>query len=171
VSRAFYLPEGLPRPVPQPDGLDAPFWEGTRAHELRVQRCRQCRAWQWGPEWICHACLGDDVGWERVSGRGLVYSWERVWHPVHPSLRELGPYLVVLVELPEANGVRMVGNLLGDPLQDVPIGAPVEAVFEDHAGPEPPNAGPEPPNAGPEPPNAGAEAPFTLVHWRRVAES
>jgi hypothetical protein len=51
----------------------------------------------------------------------------------------------------------MVGNLLGDPLQDVPIGAPVEAVFEDHAGPEPPNA--------------GAEAPFTLVHWRRVAES
>jgi uncharacterized OB-fold protein len=28
--------------------------------------------------------------------------------------------------------VRMVGNLLGDPKQEVRIGAEVEAVYEDH---------------------------------------
>jgi uncharacterized OB-fold protein len=38
----------------------------------------------------------------------------------------------VLVELPEYGNVRMVGNLLGDPRQEVRIGAPVEAVFEHH---------------------------------------
>ena len=62
-DRATYLPGGLPRPVPQPDGLDAPYWEGTQRGELRVQRCRACRAWQWGPEWICHACLSFDLAW------------------------------------------------------------------------------------------------------------
>ena len=32
---AYYLPAGLPRPVAEPDGLDTPYWEGTRARELR----------------------------------------------------------------------------------------------------------------------------------------
>jgi len=64
---------------------------------------------------------------------------------VHPALKEHGPYIVVLVELPEAGNVRMLGNLLGDPRQDVQIGAAVEAVFEPHDE---------------------ATPPFTLVQWR-----
>jgi uncharacterized OB-fold protein len=81
-----------------------------------------------------------------VSGKGRIYSWERSWYPVHPALKNGVPYMVVLVELPDAGNVRMVGNLLGDPEQDVEIGAEVEAVFEDHAGDEP----------------------YTLVQWRVV---
>jgi uncharacterized OB-fold protein len=140
------LPEGLPRPVPEADGLSRPYWDAVRKNELWVQRCQRCRAWQWGPEWICHACLSFDVGWEQVEGRGRIYSWERAWHPVHPALRGSGPYVVVLVELPHAGSIRMVGNLVGDPRQDVTIGDNVEAVFEHHAG----------------------ETPFTLVQWKRV---
>jgi uncharacterized protein len=141
-----YLPAGLPAPVPEPDGLDAPYWAGTRRGELWVQRCERCATWQWGPEWTCHACLAFDVGWTRVEPRGTIYSWERVWHPVHPALKAHGPYVVVLVELPHAGGVRMLGNLLGDPQQTVTIGAPVTAVFEPHDD---------------------AKVPFTLVQWKR----
>ena len=85
-----YLPNGLPVPVPESDGLDAPYWEGTRRGELLVQQCRHCRAFQWGPEWICHKCLSFDLGWTRVAGRGRIYSWERPWHPVHPASRSAG---------------------------------------------------------------------------------
>lgn len=127
-----YMPAGLPLPVPQPDGLDAPFWEGTRQHRLLVQRCRACGTFQFGPEWICHACRADDLDWHQCSGRGKVYAFERVWHAVHAALKERLPYLVVLVELPDAGNVRMVGNLLGDPLQEVRIGDDVEVVWEDH---------------------------------------
>ena len=144
-----YLPPGLPAPGPGPDGLEAPYWEATRRHELVVQRCNACATFQWGPEWCCHHCLSFDIGWVQVPGQGRIYSWERVWHPVHPALREATPYLVVLVELPGAGNVRMVGNLLGDPLQEVPIGAEVEAVFEDHND---------------------AQPPYTLVQWRRIQE-
>jgi len=144
-----YLAPGLPIPVPEGDGLSRPYWEGLRRDELRVQRCRGCGAHQWGPEWICHRCHSFDLGWEAVEGRGRVYSWQRPWHPVHPALKDQGPYLVVLVELPQAGGVRMLGNLLGAPRRDPVIGEAVEVVFEHHES---------------------ADPPFTLAQWRVVGD-
>ncbi len=143
-ARKTYLPPGLPQPVAMPDGLDAEFWEAARHHELKIQRCNRCGTFQM-PEWICHKCRSFDLSWQRVSGRGRIYSWERVWHPAHSALKGACPYLVVVVELEDAAGVRLVGNLLGDPLQEVPFGAEVEAVFEDR------------------------EEGYTLIQWRLQA--
>ena len=109
----------------------------TDNEQLLVQRCNQCGQWQWGPEWICHNCLSFDVGWQEVEAHGVIFSWERSHHPVHAALREHGPYIAVLVELPHAGNVRMLGNLLGDPLQDVRAGAHVQAVFEHHRETDP----------------------------------
>lgn len=141
----YYLHSGLPIPVPARDGLDRPYWEGLRENVLRLQRCNGCGRFQWGPEWVCHRCLSFDLGYEAVAPQGRIYSYERVWHPVHSALKEQGPYVVVLVELPQADDVRIVGNLRGDPRAPVAIGAPVEAVFEHHAH---------------------EKTPFTLLHWR-----
>ncbi|HEY5645596.1 MAG TPA: OB-fold domain-containing protein [Pseudomonadales bacterium] len=140
-----YLASGLPQPVPAPDGLDAPFWEGLREEKILLQRCRSCRRFQWGPEWICHRCHSDDLAFEPVAGEGCIYSYERVWHPVHPALKDQGPYLIVLVSFAQADDVRVVGNLLGDPRQPVEIGAAVSPVFEHHQS---------------------ADPPFTLLQWR-----
>ena len=140
-----YLPNGLPTPSSGPDDLAAPYWEGTRQSKLRIQKCNGCGVWQWGPEWICHRCHSFDLSWREIEGRGRIYSYQRPHHPVHTALNGHGPYLVVLVELPDYGNIRMVGNLLGDPRQTVTIGAPVEAVFEPHDNSDPP---------------------FTLVHWR-----
>jgi uncharacterized OB-fold protein len=132
MTRNSYLPAGLPIPVPDPDGLSTPYWEGLEEGRIRVQLCSRCKSWQWGPEWICHRCHHDRMDWVEVAGEGRIYSWERVWHPVHPALKGAGPYLVVLVELPHAGGIRMVGNLLGDPHQPFRIGDEVVAEFEHH---------------------------------------
>ena len=138
-----YLNPGLPAPAPS--DLDRPYWEGLREERLLLQRCRRCARFQWGPEWICHRCLNFDLEFAEVAPRGVIYSHQRVWHPVHPALSEQGPYVIVLVELPQAGNIRMVGNLLGDPRQDIVIGSDVEAVFEHHKD---------------------AKIPFTLVQWR-----
>ncbi len=145
MTEASYLPEGMPAPLPSRDGLDRPYWEGTLQERLLVQRCGACGTRQWGPEWICHRCHSFDMRWEQIAGHGLIYSWERPWHPVHPALRGCGPYLAVMVELPHAGGIRMVGNLLGPAMQEVTIGAPVQAVFERHDN---------------------ADTPYALVQWR-----
>ena len=127
----YYLNEGLAQPIPT--DLDKPFWEGLDNDQLWLQRCNDCGGWQWGPEWICHHCHSENVTFERVEAKGKIYSFERVWHPVHPALVEQGPYIVVLVEIPHAGNVRLVGNLVGDPEQDVVIDSQVTAVFEHHA--------------------------------------
>ena len=127
-----YLPAGMPAPAPTHDGVDREFYEAAKRHQLAVQRCGKCGTFQFPAEWICHKCHTMEPGWQRVSGRGRIYSWERVWHPAHPALKSACPYLVVVVELQEASDIRMVGNLLGDPMQEVKIDAEVEAVFEDH---------------------------------------
>ena len=93
TERKHYLPEGLAAPAPGLDGLEAEFWEAARRHELVVQRCSDCQTFQWGPEWICHRCHSFDLGWQRVAGRGHIYSWERVWYPAHPALQTAVPYL------------------------------------------------------------------------------
>jgi uncharacterized OB-fold protein len=72
------------------------------------------------------------LDFEPVQPEGRIWSWERIWQPVHPALARACPYLVVIVELPQADGVKMAGNLLGDPRQTVVIGSKVHAVFEDH---------------------------------------
>jgi hypothetical protein len=142
-----YLPAGMPQPSSGPDGLSKPYWDGTRQGKLMIQKCRGCGAWQWGPEWICHKCHSFDLSWEEIKGKGRIYSYQRPHHPVHSALTGHGPYIAVLVELPDYGNIRMVGNLLGDPLQPVTIGAAVEAVFEPHDA---------------------ADPPYTLVHWRTV---
>ena len=131
---SYYLNEGLPRPKPSP--LDAPFWEGLQNNMLKLQYCQSCSSWQWGPEWICHHCLSDNLIFREVKPEGTIYSYERVWHPVHPALDKQGPYLIVLVEMPNAGNVRLIGNLIGDPCQSVDIGTAVEGVFEHHVGEE-----------------------------------
>jgi len=134
----YYLPAGLPVPGPERDGLSKAYWDGLKAGRLLIQRCCSCGVWQWGPEWICHSCHGFDLGWEEVRAEGSIYSWERVWHAVHPALKTAGPYLVVLVELRETKSVRLIGNLLGDPRQEVSIGTEAVGEFEHHTASEPP---------------------------------
>ena len=143
-----YLPAGLPAPADD-DGVAAPYWDGLRDGVLRVQRCASCSTWQFGGEWLCHHCHAWDPAWVEVAPQGRVYSWERVWHPVHPALKDHGPYLAVVVDLPHAGGLRMLGNLLGDPMQGVAIGAEVVGEFEPHAG-------------------SDAVPPYGLLQWRIV---
>lgn len=132
-----YLDLGLPVPVASPDGLDAPYWEAAANNKLMLQYCKDCGTYQWGPEWVCHNCNSENVVFREIEPVGKIYSYERVWHPVHPALKEQGPYLIVLVEFPNYSSARMVGNLLGDPKQPVVIGSEVEAVFEHHPDNDP----------------------------------
>ena len=145
-----YLPPGLAAPVAAPDGLDEAFWAALADERLLIQRCVTCRGWQWGPEWVCHGCHHFDLGFEEVPAEGIIYSHQRVWHPVHGALHDQGAYVIVLVELPAADKVRIVGNLLGDPFQPLEIGARVTGVFEHHPDNDPP---------------------FTLLHWEVTSPS
>lgn len=141
----YFFPEGMPLPAPQPDGLDAGFWEACKRHELVVQQCSKCGTMRHTPEWVCYKCLSPDYHWQPVSGKGTIYSHMNVVYPAHPALKDRVPFNVVLVELADAQGIRMVGNMIDTPYEEIHIGMPVEVCWEDHP-----------------------EADITLPFWRRA---
>jgi uncharacterized protein len=67
--------------------------------------------------------------WERVSGEGIVYSWERTHHPFVKAFADMLPYVNVLVELPDAGDRRLIGILL-PPHDAVKIGARVLPIIQ-----------------------------------------
>lgn len=130
---AEYVLGGAADPVVYKEtDLDAPFWEAAKEHRIEIQKCNDCGRFQWGPNVICHHCHSFDLGWGEVRPRGTIYSWERVWHAHTPALAEQTPYVILIVALDDDPQIRLIGNLVGDQQAPVPIGAPVEAVFEDH---------------------------------------
>ena len=122
------MSETPPRPLPQLDDLNRPFWEGLEAGELRLQRCADCRHLRYPIAETCPRCLSGDAAWERVSGRATVHS-TIVFHQLyHRAFADEIPYNVSLVELDE--GPRMISNVVGVAPDAVAVGDRLEVVFE-----------------------------------------
>lgn len=101
-------------PKPVPDADTQPFWDGVAERTLRVPRCRACSAWIWQPRPICARCHAPDPEWVEVSGSARVTSWTVVHQPVLPVWQDTVPFVILLVELDDASGVRMLGQLVDD---------------------------------------------------------
>lgn len=116
------------RPLPTPTDTSLPFFEGARERKLVLQRCPR-DGFFFYPRSHCPGCLGTDWRWEQVSGRGSVHAFtvDRVGHD--PALAANVPFTIAIVELDE--GPRMSANIVGCDVDDVRVGMPVEAAFED----------------------------------------
>ena len=117
------------KPLPEISPEMAPFWDAARRHELVVQRCTGCGAYRFPARELCSRCLSRDSGWQRVSGRGTLFSFAVMHQASHPGFAAEVPYAVVTVELEE--GVRLLSNVIGCAPSDLQIGMPLEVVFED----------------------------------------
>jgi len=120
----------FPRPVPNID--DEAFWDGCQNDELRMQRCAACKKYRWLPRPMCPYCNALEHEWVTVSGRGKVFSWTVIVHPVHPAANEKVPYNVAQVQLDEDPDLILVTNLVEIDNDAIRIDLPVEAVFVEH---------------------------------------
>jgi uncharacterized OB-fold protein len=118
------------RPLPLPDPDTAFFWEATAEKKLKILRCQDCKTYIHYPKPSCWNCSGSNVAPEEVSGRGTVYSYT-VTHQAVPGYEP--PFAVVIVELEEQAGLRMVSNVVDVAPDDVRIGMPVQVTFEQAA--------------------------------------
>jgi uncharacterized protein len=107
-----------------------PFWDGCRAGELRIPRCRDCARWVWYPASTCPGCGGDHLEWTRVSGRGRVFTWVRVHRALLPGYGARVPFVTALVELEEDARLRLATFLRDVPAGGPRIGMPVTVAFE-----------------------------------------
>ncbi len=118
---------GLPRPRPDLDS--EAFWEGCKDSRFLVPRCAEHGHTRWPPGPMCPACQSTNTEWSESTGRGKVYSWVVVTHPVDPMLVGQVPYAVAMIELEE--GIRVVGNIAGCSPGELVPGMDVEVYFEE----------------------------------------
>lgn len=117
------------KPIPRVDEETRGYWEACRRHELVLQRCGACNTLRYYPRAVCPECLSDQVRWERMSGRGTVYTFTVTYQNQAPGFREELPYVLAYVTLDE--GPQMLTNVVGCKPDEVKIGMPVEVTFED----------------------------------------
>ncbi|MBI4182794.1 MAG: OB-fold domain-containing protein [Proteobacteria bacterium] len=117
------------KPLPAVDDLNRPFWEGVRRRELRLLRCEGCGGYRFRSFRLCPKCGGDKATWVETSGKGTIWSYGIFHKAYFEGFKDEVPYNVVLVEL--AEGPRLYTNLVGARNDQIRIGMPVEAVFED----------------------------------------
>jgi uncharacterized protein len=114
------------RSLPQPTPETQHFWDGTRAGELRLQRCDACSKTYFPPRPFCPACASRDVSIIRSTGRGRLYSYVIHHRPV-PGFTP--PYAIAVVELEE--GPRMMTNIVecAQTPEALRLDMPLEVVF------------------------------------------
>ena len=95
----------LPKPTPE----TRHFWEGCKAGELRLQRCRACAHSYFPPRPFCPGCLSRDVEIYVASGRATLYSYIINHRPRIDMGPE--PHSIAVVTLEE--GPRMMTNIIG----------------------------------------------------------
>ncbi len=128
------MPSQLESPVvPIPDKLSQALWDGARKGQLLIQRCQVCRHWQHEPEPICGACLSFDLGYEAVSGTGVIDTFCVPVQAFHPYFEDKLPYVLAVIELTEQPGLKFVSNIVDTEPDNVQVGDRVEVVFRDLA--------------------------------------
>lgn len=100
-----------PLPRPSDDPVQTPFWDAAKRGELAFQRCGSCNTAFLPGRLECPACLSDELGWEKASGRARLISWIVYHRAYNPAFASRLPYNVAIVELEE--GARMISNITG----------------------------------------------------------
>ncbi|WP_420391485.1 Zn-ribbon domain-containing OB-fold protein [Acuticoccus sp.] len=115
------------RIMPTPTPETAHFWEGTRAGELRLQRCAPEGHVYFPPRPFCPKCGSRDVAVFAASGRGTLHSYI-INHMKAPGMEP--PFVVAVVELDE--GPRMMANIMevAPSHEALELDMPLEVTFE-----------------------------------------
>lgn len=119
------------KPVPVLRGEERTYFEAAARHRLVYQRCDDCARAIFYPRTVCPTCLSERLSVVDSGGKGVVHSFTTNHRAGHPSFRGDVPYTLVLVDLEE--DVRVLADLVGCAPEDVSVGMPVQAVFDDVA--------------------------------------
>jgi uncharacterized OB-fold protein len=112
------------------DSEFASFWEGTRQGEIRFPRCCSCGEFHWYPCMLCPFCHSADIEWQALTSKPRLFTWTCVRWKLLPLSNIPIPYIVALVEFDEAPNLYLTTNLVECQPEDIYIGMPLEAVFQ-----------------------------------------
>lgn len=120
------------KPLPHATEASQPFWDGLKAHRVRLQQCEDCGHWIFFPRAHCPACASRRLAWRDVSGVGTLYTYTVARVPTLPEFTDEMPQLLAVVQLDE--GPHLNTTLVGVAPEAVKIGERLRPVFDERPG-------------------------------------
>lgn len=120
------------KPLPQPTPMSAPFWDGLKAHQVRLQQCDACAHWIFFPRAHCPRCASHALSWRPVDGTGVLYTYTVARVPTLPEFADEMPQLLAVVEFDQ--GPRINTTLVGVDEAALRVGMRVRPVFDERPG-------------------------------------
>ena len=77
-----------------------------------------------------NSTVAPDLKFEPVSGEGAIYAYTIMYHAGDKRFAAAIPYASIIVELDDAPGALLAGNLLDAPYTEAKVGRRVEVIFE-----------------------------------------
>ena len=121
---------GLDRPAPVPNELTKPFWDACNEKRLVLQNCGACQRLHYPPTQKCSKCGSDKLEWKEVRGKGHIDVFFVIRDSRIRGFRSAQPINFAVITLDEDPGINFLSNLPGTAPGAVPVGAPVEVIFE-----------------------------------------
>ena len=122
---------GLERPAPVSDPLSKPFWDACNEQRLVLQTCIQCNRLHYPPTQKCQKCGScEHLAWTEVQGKGHIDVYFVIRDSRIRGFRSAQPINFAVITLDQDPGINFLSNLPGTPPGEVPVGSPVELMFE-----------------------------------------
>ncbi len=133
--RSTMQPYGI---LPAPTESTAPYWEAAKRGKLALVQCQDCGFYLHPSRFICVRCHAatPNLAYVEVSGRGTLYSYVLHYETRFNGFADKVPYIAAVIELDEQPGLTVWGNILDAEYEDLRLGLPVEAVWEQTDDPE-----------------------------------
>lgn len=119
---------GKPMPVPTP--TTAPFWDGLRRGEIRIQYSPSLDRYVFYPRILAPGTLADDLEWRTISGAGSLYTFTVSYRAVSPHFAGDVPQILAIVQWDE--GPRFSTEIVNAAPEALHIGMRVQPIFTDY---------------------------------------
>ena len=123
------------KPVPIPDELSAPFFDGAQRGQMMLLRCGACATFQSPLPFIgvplrsrCVECFAGELTWVAASGNATLYSFAIIHQLYDEAFAADIPYNIAVVETDE--GVRVTSQVVGCENHELAIGMELKVTFE-----------------------------------------
>src|SRR5262245_61520654 len=118
------------RPVPVPNEWTKPFWDAAKEGVLKLQRCQSCGHFQHPPYATCVSCMGIDLKFEPVSGKGAIYAYTIMYHTGDKRFAPAVPYASIVGEPDDRPGALRAANPRDAEATQTTVGRRVEVIFQ-----------------------------------------
>ena len=121
------------KPIPLKTQDNQPYWDAADRHELVLQKCETCKSYNHPPGPACAKCGSTELSWESQGAdiTGTIYSYVVSYRPFLPGFQDDLPTIIAIVQLDKLQEVKIIGNVLTCPPEDMKIGMPVKMIWQD----------------------------------------